>query len=112
MILSNADEVHNPPRWSKPPPGATKINWDASIDQACNRMGLGVVVRDSSGELRGSLFASVHGITDLDVAEAMAAWRAANLCIVQGFQSVILEGDSTNIVNALRMKGSCWTQFG
>lgn len=33
-------------RWTKPPVGWLKTNWDAAIDVKGKKMGLGVVVRD------------------------------------------------------------------
>ena len=41
-------------RWEKPLPGWVKINWDASIDKQGKRMGVGVLVRDHEGKVRGA----------------------------------------------------------
>jgi ribonuclease HI len=84
-----------------------KVNWDASVNQQCRCMGVGVVVRGHNGKLKGAYSTIAPGITDPDVAEAMAAWQAAKFCAVQGFQNIIFEGDSLHTVSALKTLGSC-----
>jgi hypothetical protein len=36
--------------WQKPPIGSIKVNWDAAVDKARNRVGLGIIARDSNGQ--------------------------------------------------------------
>jgi hypothetical protein len=43
------------PQWEKPPHGWIKISWDASIDKQGKRMGVGILVRDHEGKVRGGL---------------------------------------------------------
>jgi ribonuclease HI len=97
-------------KWMLPPPGRLKVNWDASVNQQRRCMGMGVVVRDHNGRLKGAYSTVVPEITDPDVAEAMAAWQAAKFCVVQGFQNIIFEGDSLHTVSVLKTLGSCWTR--
>jgi hypothetical protein len=72
-------------KWMLPHPGRLKVNWDASVNQHCRCTGVGVVVRDYNGGLKGSYSNVVPGITKPNVVEAMATWQAAEFCVVQGF---------------------------
>jgi hypothetical protein len=36
-------------RWSPPPCGFLKINWDATLDPVLQRTGIGIVIRDEAG---------------------------------------------------------------
>lgn len=38
-------------RWIKPPIGMLKLNCDTALDRRTRKMGVGAVVRDSSGEV-------------------------------------------------------------
>jgi ribonuclease HI len=98
----------NPAKWMLPPPGRLKVNWDASVNQHRRCMGVGVVVRDYNGGLKGAYSNVVPEITDPDVAEAMAVRQAAKFCVAQGFQEIIF--DSLHTVSALKTLGSCWTR--
>jgi hypothetical protein len=45
-------------------------------------------------------------------AEAIVAWKLADVCLSLGFAKVVLEGDSLEVVKALQMEGPCWSRFG
>lgn len=98
--------------WNKPPPCFMKINWDASLDWTNKKMGMGAVVRDSLGEVVAAFSSIIPFIQDPDVAEAIAAWKAATFCCERGFQRMIFECDSMNVVAALRKGDECWNMFG
>jgi len=51
-------------------------------------------------------------LMDPMVAEALGAWIAVNFGCELGFTQVHLEGDSLNVVNALKKTGPCCTSFG
>jgi hypothetical protein len=38
-------------QWRPPPIGAYKINWDAALDSKAERIGIGIIVRDSKGKI-------------------------------------------------------------
>jgi hypothetical protein len=42
--------------WQPPPAGFVKLNWDAAVDEKRCKMGIGIVVRNSSGEVLAILF--------------------------------------------------------
>lgn len=68
-------------------------------------MGVGVVVRDAGGQVVAAMCTTIPFITDLSIAEAVAAWKAAIFYCEQGHQRVILKGDALKLVQALRHEG-------
>jgi hypothetical protein len=89
-------------RWTKPPTRIIKLNWDVALDRKNNKMRVGAIVRDSSGEVLTALSTIVPFINDYDVVEVVVAWKAVTFCCEMGFQWMIFEGDFLNVVNALR----------
>jgi ribonuclease HI len=102
-------------KWSKPSPGWIKLNWDAAdaaIDSGTQKMGIGIIARDHTGSVLASACSSRPHITNPTVAEAIAAWKLAEVCSSLGFSKVVLEGDSLEVVKALQMEGPFWRRFG
>ncbi|XP_062166703.1 uncharacterized protein LOC133872984 [Alnus glutinosa] len=83
-------------RWKVHMDGFVKVNWDAAVENTKKKMGIGVIIRDSKGE----------------VAKAMAALMAENFSRKLGFYKVILGGDALQIVQALGKEGSNWCIYG
>jgi hypothetical protein len=63
------------------------------------------------GEVLATLSSPRDYITEPDIAEAIAALRAAYLCQELGFYRVILKGDALKVVQALK-KGDALKGFG
>jgi len=95
-------------RWSKPPMGSIKFNWDASLDHTSKRMEVGIIARASTGKFYASLVSTMPFICDREVAEAMAAWQAFMFCEELGVHRVVVEGDSLNVINAINSHEDCW----
>lgn len=57
-----------------------RVNWDAAMDKENSKIGIGVIVRDSMGEVLASLSAPKDHIIALDIAEATVVLRAAIFC--------------------------------
>ncbi|KAF5441962.1 hypothetical protein F2P56_037084 [Juglans regia] len=89
-----------------------KANWDAAIDKANSRVGIGVIVRNSEGAIMASLCSSMDLFPDPLLGEAIAARRASSFCADLGFQHVILEGDSLLVVKAIQNKEDSWSDSG
>jgi len=64
-------------------------------------MGMGIVVRDSQGEVKAAMCDVIPYIRDLVVAEAIGAQCAVQFCRNLGLQSIELEGDAREIILAL-----------
>lgn len=91
------------PRWSPPPRGYLKMNWDAAFNKASRSMGPWVVV---------VLAQFLPQVTDPSIAEAVALWRAVWLCGELGYTKVVFEGDSLLIVEAVGQGSPCSRNFG
>jgi ribonuclease HI len=98
--------------WQRPPAGALKFNWDAAINKVTKRMGVGIIVRDDGGAVVAVRCASRPHITDPATAEAMAVWMLADFSLTIGHNQIIAEGDSLEVVGALRRDGECCTSYG
>ncbi|CAL5401578.1 unnamed protein product [Camellia sinensis] len=88
-------------RWCAPAEGWFKINFDGAWFKELQTVGVGVVIRNSMGEVMGAMSEQLPFWVDADCAEAFAAAKAIELAKYLGFSDIILEGDSLNIVKAL-----------
>ncbi|KAE8037888.1 hypothetical protein FH972_010441 [Carpinus fangiana] len=67
-------------------------------------MGLGFLVHDSAKRVLASFCATKPHILDLGIAEAIFAWKMIEVVASLGYHSVLFEGDSLKIVQALKME--------
>ena len=98
--------------WTPPSLDVIKFNWDAAISKREQRMGMGFLARNSAGQVLASYCATKPYIVDPGIAEAVSAWKMIEVAVSLGFQSVIFEGNSLEIVQALRNEGCCLGRFG
>jgi ribonuclease HI len=107
-------EKHPPAneRWKTPPKGIMKLNWDAAIDRNKKLMGIGIVVRDFTGEVVATQCTTKAYVCNPVVAEAMALWTAVVLLGQLSFMDVILEGDCLEVVKAIQMETRNETRYG
>jgi hypothetical protein len=75
-----------------------KCNWDAAVDVAGRRMGMGIVIRSHEGEVMATKCLTKPYITNPLTAEAVTAWTTATLIGQLELKDVILEGDSLSMV--------------
>jgi hypothetical protein len=93
--------------WFPPPPGTIKLNWDVSIDKNRKLMGVGLIARDHLGAVKACGFMAQAYISDPMTAEAYAARCGVDFCMDLGLSTIILEGESREILLALR-KEEAW----
>jgi ribonuclease HI len=103
---------HSAVTWTRPSDGFVKVNWDASVNTNLNKMGAGVVVRDSHGVVLAMYCTTKGCITSPSDAEAVGAWAAVQLAKRMGLRRVILEGDALEIIQGLTRDGDCWAPYG
>jgi len=60
-------------RWRAPRDGWLKVNWDAALHIQTKKMGIGVVVRNETGEVKAALAKFLPLVDDPTAAEAIAA---------------------------------------
>ncbi|XP_041016311.1 uncharacterized protein LOC121258849 [Juglans microcarpa x Juglans regia] len=77
-------------RWKPPIGSSIKVNWDAAFESKNQKMGGGVMIRDSKGEILASLCMNKHYVSHPLIAETLALWRAMSLCAELNISSVLL----------------------
>jgi hypothetical protein len=92
------------------PGNEIKINCDAAVDCLNNKMGIGVIARDHNGNAVVMLSASKEYISDPAMAEG-SGWRAVESAWSLDLENIMLEGDSLEVVQALKENGSCWSLY-
>lgn len=68
------------PKLATPWEGWYKANWDASLYKHNERLGIGVVVKDSTGRVIAAKGLTRFGTVDQTAGEALASNYAASLC--------------------------------
>jgi hypothetical protein len=75
-------------------------------------MAMGIVARDHEGKFIPALCASQRYILDPATAEAMEAWKMVNFCINMELETVWLEGDCLEVVQAMNSTDAVWGRYG
>lgn len=97
---SNRDKA----RWIPPAAGFLKINVDAAVSSKDDKIGFGLVARNSAGEVIMTAAKSAWPFCTVERAELQAFEWATELAIAHNWDRVILEGDAQLVVNALNGK--------
>ena len=59
-------------QWRSPDPHSYKANFDAAVFQATNTVGIGIIIRDSNGDVIGALFMPIPLSQSVAELEALA----------------------------------------
>lgn len=93
--------------WISPPNSMLKVNWDVTTNRGCTRIGIGVIIRDSCGNvlvsLQQPLFYCVNSLSAL----TKGLFMTASFCTQFGLTFVQFEGVSSHVVNTIIEKESC-----
>ena len=82
-----------------------KINFDGAMYCESDEVGVGVIVRNSFGEVKVALAEKIRKPPSVEVLELIAA-RCATLFLDElGLDRVIFEGDSEQVMKALQWGG-------
>lgn len=87
--------------WSPPPEGMYKVNFNGALIMSNMRAGAGVTMRNALGEFMAGSSLPIDCVLSSDHAEACAALHGLDVALSIGLSSVVLEGDSLRIVQAL-----------
>jgi hypothetical protein len=98
-----------PLRWERPPFGRFKINCDVAIDTQAHCMAFGAIIRDHRGLVCAAKCIRFDRAYEPVIGEAMAA---VELCKEIDLHDVILEGDSLQVVQALKERSPSWRVYG
>jgi ribonuclease HI len=78
-----------------------KINFDAALDVSKNVVGLGILVRDEGGRVKGAYSVTLKVAVSPPEDEALVALQAMIFAQEKEYSRVIFEGDAQTIVNAV-----------
>ena len=98
--------------WKPPERDIYKVNYDGAIFEQQGKASLGVVIRNSNGEVMASMSQLVQLPSTVAQVEAMAARKATEFALEIGFDEIILEGDSEIIYKDLLNIGSSLALHG
>lgn len=98
--------------WTPPPVGVIKINWDAMLCEVQDRLGISLVARDHEGGILATKKVSKAGCVVPLLAEVVRVFQAAIFASELHLASVILEGDSLQIVQGLNLHQERWDSVG
>ena len=85
--------------WKKPQAGVFKINTDGATGGDGRRSSIGVVIRDSRGEVAAALCRVLPGCFSVDETEALAIEAGIMLARELDLHQVIVESDSLSVVH-------------
>lgn len=88
-------------KWRPPNRSEYKTNFDGSIFDDTGKAGLGVVIRNSDGEVMAALSEKIPQPSSVTLLELLAARWAAIFVHEVGLRNSVLEGDSDTIIKAL-----------
>jgi ribonuclease HI len=115
FIANEVDVPHQAPIpvvWSPSSVCEYKVNFDAAVSAKLNITGVGVVIRNDHGIPMAVACQRYPCVYDTDVAEALAAKVAIQLAWDMGMWNVEMEGDSSVVINALRVQEVCLATYG
>ncbi|KAL0000944.1 hypothetical protein SO802_014725 [Lithocarpus litseifolius] len=99
-------------RWQPPPSDFMKINFDGAVFPSENRLGIGVVIRDSAGLVIASCSQRLSQAYRSDEVEAFAAAKALSFAAEISISKAVMEGDSLTIIKALSSDQRSLSSFG
>ena len=89
-------------KWRPPQLGMYKVNTDGTVFTKHKSVGIGVVVRDSNGEVIAALCKRRAGQMGALETEALAMEAAVQFAVDVGLREVVFEGDSLSLCNMIQ----------
>jgi ribonuclease HI len=90
------------PQWSPPPEGVVVINVDAALFSSSSKMGVGVVIRDHSGNFLVACNKLLDQVIAPEIAEALAIRSAITLTRDEGLNKVLLVSDCQSVIQRIQ----------
>ncbi|KAK3230321.1 hypothetical protein Dsin_002202 [Dipteronia sinensis] len=88
-------------QWCSPVVGIYKVNTDAAIQSAHNRVGIGIMIRDNMGNVMGCSTQVLEACFSPQVAEATAILRGISFAIDSGLLLTVFESDAKVVVDLI-----------
>ena len=83
-----------------------KANFDGAVFNSSNSADVGVIIRDSNGEVIATLSERILLPTTVMEVETLACRRAVTFALEVGIQDVTFEGDSLTVIRAINSGGA------
>ncbi|XP_042952135.1 uncharacterized protein LOC122289224 [Carya illinoinensis] len=99
-------------KWIRLPKDWYKLNWDAALSDTRGRLGVGGILRNSDGQMVGTIQAQRHLRLDAFSGEAYAMMVCVNFCREMEVNRFILEGDALRVVKLLSGAQEDWSYGG
>ena len=103
--------ISSPYTWIPPLTSSFKLNIDA-YDSVDNKWGVGAIVRDSEGFVLTAVTWNIKALPDATIAEALGFRLTIQFSYDMGFRNIIMQGDSLNVVKALKSQSDDNSYFG
>ncbi|XP_059455324.1 uncharacterized protein LOC132185582 [Corylus avellana] len=111
-LVAGPLRVETIPRWEAPGRDMWKLNWDAALCSKRGLAGMGVVIRNSDGDVVAVRCMTKQGLTNPLVAEAWAGVQALIFGREMDLNHIVLEGDAKIVVDALLLTEPNWSKIG
>ena len=89
-----------------------KLNFDVAVFSSLDRSGYGAIIRNDNGVVRAAMTASGPKVSTSDEAELLACRRAIEFAMDAGFTRLIIEGDNSNVIQAISSPLKSFSLFG
>ena len=98
--------------WQPPPQSEYKLNFDATTFSGLDRLGYGAIIRNDKGEVMAAMTTNGSKVSTSDEVELFACQRAIEFVVDAGFSRLIIEGDSSNVIQAISSPLENFSLFG
>ena len=102
----------SPAKWSSPPSGWLKVNFDGATFPSKNLAGLGAIICNDKGLVMAAFSQPIPLSTSVETVEVLAARSAVCLARDLNLGQVIFEGDAEVIIKAINSGGFSSSSFG
>ncbi|KAM6547612.1 hypothetical protein CsatB_019288 [Cannabis sativa] len=106
-----SSEFIHAPKWTAPPRGRLKLNTDAAIDRACNKVGIGATLRNADGLVVAAISKPLLGNYKPEEMEALGLALSLNWLISNNLSVDFIETDSLLVVQGLLSSQSFLSAF-
>jgi ribonuclease HI len=94
-----------PKRWSKPPPGWTKLNVDGAWEEKEMRGGTGMILRDEEGNTIVTACKHLKSCASPLEAEALAVVEGLKIAVTRTDRPIMLESDCLELISMMKEVG-------
>lgn len=94
-------------KWLNPQAPLIKSNWDAAVDRSSQSIGLGGIIKDSTGAVLAAFCSKIPALVQPKIAEACALKKSISICWEWNLLNIVFEGDCQTVVQAVYRSKDC-----